>query len=201
MCVGMKQPAFVPDAAWIAAFEAQVTPAVLLYVRRYATWRAHSVARAGGLGDSFYADELVQNALGDILAGVVHWDPAREPLAERMRDTVRNRSRHDRARATRFRHEMWTENLIASMSEDSISDRDHDRAAIGQQALQALRDASQGDREVLKILDAYAAGVVEKVDVLQASGLKPASYTRARKRLRRKTLQLAPELRAAALVT
>lgn len=193
-----KGTAFVPDAAWIEAFEAQVTPAVLLHVRRYAMWRAHSVARAGGLGDAFYADELVQNALGDILAGVVHWDPTREPLAERLRDTVRSRSRHDRARASRFRHEAWSESLLARMSADSPSEREYDRAAVAQQALQALRDAARGDREVLKILDAYAAGAVDKADVLQASGLKPARYTRARKRLRRKTLQLAPELRAAA---
>jgi hypothetical protein len=193
----MEQSAFVPDAMWIAAFEAEATAPTLLLVRRYALLRGRGVARAGGRSDAAYADELVQDALSDTIAGVVCWDPSRYRLATHLIGVIRSRSRHERARSMRFRHEALSESLIAFDSEPAaISNQD--RAAVVQQALQALRDAARGDREVLKILDAYAAGAVDKADVLQASGLKPARYTRARKRLRRKTLQLAPELRAAA---
>ncbi|HPH64296.1 MAG TPA: hypothetical protein PLF40_01055 [Kofleriaceae bacterium] len=194
----MEQSAFVPDAVWIAAFEAEATAPTLLLVRRYALLRGRGVARAGGRSDAAYADELVQDALSDTIAGVVCWDPSRYRLATHLIGVIRSRSRHERARSMRFRHEAWSESLLARMSVDSPSEREYDRAAVAQQALHALRDAARGDREVLKILDAYAAGAVDKADVLQASGLKPARYTRARKRLRRKTLQLAPELRAAA---
>ena len=200
MRAGMKQPVVIPDVAWIAAFEAETTALTLLQVRRFALRRGLGVARAGGRSDATYADELVQDALSDTIAGVVRWDPSRYRLAAHLIGVIRSRSRHERARSIRFRHETMSEHEIVFEGEVA-SERDHDCAAVAQQALQALRDASQGDREVLKILDAYATGAVEKIDVLQASGLKPASYTRARKRLRRKTLQLAPELRAAALVT
>ncbi len=193
---GMKHSVAMPDAAWIAAFELQATASTLLQVHRFALWRGRSVARVGGRSDAVYAEELVQDALSDTLAGVVRWDPSKLPLAVHLIAVIRSRSRHERDRTVRFCHET----IKSSLAVEIDVTREFDRTAVAQQALLALRAAARGDREVLKILDAYSAGAVEKAEVLQVTGLKPLRYIRARRRLRRKTLQLAPDLRAAARV-
>lgn len=191
---GMNHSGAMLDAAWIAAFESEATAATLLKVHRYAIRRGRGVARVGGRSDAVYAEELVQDALSDTLAGIVRWEPSKLRLATHLIAVIRSRSRHERDRTVRFCHEA----VSLSLALDTDTTSEQDRILVAQQALSALRAAASGDREVLKILDAYAAGAVEKAEVLQATGLKSVRYTRARKRLRRKTQQLAPELRAAA---
>ena len=85
---------FIPDVAWIAAFEAEATALTLLQVRRFALRRGLGVPRAG-LSDAMYADELVQDALSDTIAGVVRWDPSRCRLASHLIGVIRSRSRNE----------------------------------------------------------------------------------------------------------
>src|SRR5689334_24220525 len=95
---------FQPTEEWIDAFKKQCTEAMRLDLREYARCRARGVGRAGAHVDDSYADDLVANAIADTLFGEVTWEPNAKPLYQHCEDTIRYRTRHDRKRATRFKH-------------------------------------------------------------------------------------------------
>src|SRR5690349_8833987 len=78
---GEEEVRFEPSAAFLAEVEKQAKPAALEAVYRYAAARVPMVASAGGRSDSVYAEELVQDALGDTVIGALRWDPAERSLA------------------------------------------------------------------------------------------------------------------------
>jgi hypothetical protein len=108
---------FVPSGAWIEAFEAQATMAMLRRIRRYARRLAQAVAHAGGVGGEYYMHELVQDALGDTLIGLLRWDPSVTTL-----EAHRSRARHDRVLAMASGHE--------SIDVDRANDDDRDGGVI-----------------------------------------------------------------------
>ena len=98
-------PPFTPTEEWIEAFDRQNTDEMRKRAQRFARARARFVARAGGRGDDQYAAELVHDALTDTLFGVLTWDPAVVSLEVHVFGAVRFRTKNDRVRALRFRHQ------------------------------------------------------------------------------------------------
>jgi hypothetical protein len=185
---------------WWVLFQEQLADAVA-QVQSFAQRRARLIALAGGISD---ADDLIAAALVDTLGGVVEWDPSRKMLAAHLRDVIQSRSRHDFARSNRFpmaRFGVWEEWILAvpAAPEPQVDDNHKSVALVGQ-VIAELRQLADGDAAVLRILDAYQGGAVIRSDVIAASGLTSVKYQRARRRLRRKSRQLSPALRAAARV-
>ncbi|MEZ4362183.1 MAG: hypothetical protein R3B48_18490 [Kofleriaceae bacterium] len=185
-------PAFAPTGAWLEAFEAQVTAPMLSRVRRYASKLAQAVVHAGGVGGAFYAHELVQDALGDTLAGVLRWDPEVVNLEGHLCSRVRSRAGHARAAAALGRHE-WLDaherdgdrvrtEVEGALARDAPNPEAQSHA---QRAVAQVRRAAVGDAAVQRLLDAIEAGVEDRRELVVATGLSAKEYRNARLRLRR----------------
>src|SRR5215813_9525840 len=72
------------SAALCAKFRAQLTAELMDHVTLYAVTRAEMVANATGLHDPGRAEDLLQGAITDTLAGIVTWDGT-IPLALHLR--------------------------------------------------------------------------------------------------------------------
>ena len=93
-------PPFVPSEAWIAAFEDGYTQLVIVNLTNYAR------ARARHLGaPSSYPEDIVQNAAADTVQGILAWDPKQNSLEHHLRDVIKARTHHERARARRITHQ------------------------------------------------------------------------------------------------
>lgn len=68
---------FVPSEAWIDAFDAQCTDAMIKRLQRFAAAWARILGGEYAANDADYADELVQNVLTDTMEGVLRWDHAK----------------------------------------------------------------------------------------------------------------------------
>jgi hypothetical protein len=182
---------------WWVLFQEQLADAVA-QLQSFAQRRARLIALAGGIS---HADDLIAAALVDTLGGVVEWDPSRKMLVAHLRDVIQSRSRHDFARSSRFpmaRFGVWEEwSLAVPAAPEPQVDDNHKSVEFVGQVIAELRQLADGDAAVLRILDAYQGGAVIRSDVI-ASGLTSVKYQRARRRLRRKSRQLSPALRAAA---
>jgi hypothetical protein len=196
-------PAFTPSEEWIDALEAQCTTNLYKRLKRYAVRRARNVAIAGGIVDDYYTSALVQDALGDTASGVLRWDPSMKTLEAHVRDAIATRTHHDYRRARRFRHEsidvfasdapgtVMTE--IETMLHELKEDTAVDLAARATRILTELRMLAARDREVLLLLDAFAAGATARKQVMHVAGLSNTAYHNARARLGRMVAQLSYE--------
>lgn len=181
--------AWAPDEAWIDALQAQLSEPMLDRVRRYARTRAIGVARAGRKVDDYYARELVQDAVADTFTGALRWHPDAISLEAHLVRAVRCRTKDERKRLARFRHQALDD------STDSARDAEHElstacdtspegeRRRHAADVLAQVREHVAGDRDVLRILDAYAAGVTAKADVLAFVGMRSRTYHNAHNRL------------------
>ncbi len=196
---------FVPTEAWIDAFEAQAcVHGFEEKLLRFARRRAAMVAHAGRRIDELYARELVQDALEDTLEGVLAWDPERVTLDKHLYDAIRSRTRHDYVQAQRFPHHAFDATdapraLSAAVETSLASQRgsSSELAMAAERAVTEIRRIAAADADVLRLLDAYAAGATKKVDVLQVSDLTSKRYEAARKRMQRLVLQLPTAVREA----
>jgi hypothetical protein len=183
----------VASGAWIDAFEAQTTAAMVRRVRRYAHKLAQSVASAGGVGGDFYAHELVQDALTDTLTGVLRWDPRATSLEGHLSSRIRSRARHDRVAAAAAGHESIDvdrddddhEGGVLEEAEAALLQWQGDAAAAddARRAVAKMRALAQDDPEVLAIMDAFDDGAENKPEVMAATRLSAKAYRNARDRL------------------
>ncbi len=198
---------FVPSEEWIDAFEKQSNAKGFEEkLKRFARMRANMVAHAGRHIDEFYVRELVQDAIDDTLEGVLAWHPERVSLDKHLLDSIKSRTRHDYVQALSFPHHSFD---AASASPALMADVESSLAAEGsttasgdvrsaaERAVTQLRAAAAIDADVMRLLDAYIAEAVKKVDVMRVSGLTSKRYEAARKRLHRLVLQLPTEVREA----
>lgn len=174
--------------------------------RRYAARRAHGIGR---VTDHDYAGELVQDALADTLIGVLHWDPSAKTLQRHLYDAIKMRTHHDRKRARRFPHEsidaLTLDGEAEAMAEvdAALLERVPDAAddvALAAERVAKLRQLVAGDRIVLRLLDALAAGATSKADIMRIAGLSNVAYDNARRRLRRFVTQLSDQPSRTALL-
>lgn len=163
-------------------------------VQRYARRVARSVANAGGSGGDYYADELLQDALGDTVAGVLRWDPAVTTLELHLISRIRSRARDERRRLRSVRHESIDED--PGDEDEGVSVIDEMEGALAAPAegaavehargrLALLAEKTHDDPELHAVLEAIADGAEGRDQILSATGLSGKDYRNARVRLSR----------------
>jgi hypothetical protein len=195
---------FCPTEDWIEAFDQQNTDDLRKRAKRFARSRARFVARAGGRGDELYVAELVQDVLTDTLFGVLTWDPAVVPLQAHVFGAIRSRTKNDRIRALRFRHQSIdafgagdsSTAMAAAMCEVETS-LAATRAAPSPESLtwsgevlDHVRGLAAEDAAILRILDAVEAGASEACEIMSVASMSEKTYKKARLRLGRVVEQL-----------
>lgn len=193
----------------MAAFEAQATPALVARCEAFARLLVAGVMRCGGAVDSLSARELVLDALEDTLEQRVVWDPRAIALELHVFNVITSRARHRRIHARRFPRASLSSPHTGALAEAEASLAQGDpggegalaaaREARAAEALTTLRALATGDRDVLRLLDAYAADATKKADVMRVARMSSRVYERTRKRLHTLVKKLSPELRPAPL--
>lgn len=158
------------------------------YVRR--TW-AWILELNGVRADAAYIEDLVEDVLADTLLGTRAWDPNRCSLRWHVVGAIDSRIGHELHRAKdrpHFSLEVLDETLVAAV-EDALAAANPasnaEDALTAARVLAKLRELADGDREVLALLDAIGAGLVERADVMSATGMSLREYDAARNRLDR----------------
>ena len=153
--------------------EAIAQPEFYPLLKRWARLRA---ARLGRTWDADrYAEDLVQEAIADVLSGTLSWDPERIPLIHHLRRAIRSQSRHHFEHVSRFRPEAF--------DEAAVVDEEHETATVIQRAHEvaaALRRLAADDPDVLLILEALENDA-DPTEVLK----NPNAYKAARVRMKR----------------
>ena len=168
---------------WIEAFEAQNTHELRKRAMRFARSRARFVARAGGRADEAYVAELVQDALTDTLFGTLTWDPAVVTLDRHVFMTIRYRTKNDRLRALKFRHDDDMTGLeCPAPSPESI--------AFSGEVLDQVRDLADEDQAILRVVDAIEQGASEPSEIMSIAKMSEKTYKNTRLRLARLVEQL-----------
>jgi len=188
--------AFVPDEAWIDAFQGQATHELRMRAKRFARSRARFVSRAGGHVDDYYVSSLVQDVLTDTLFGVLAWDPNTISLEGHVFAAIRSRTHHDCVRAARFKHRSVDvfdsraeATSVMTAVEVSLSfDQFAPSAAslaFSDEVIAQVRELAKEDAVVLRMLDAIAEGATEKREIMYLAKMSPKTYHKAHIRLGR----------------
>lgn len=186
---------FTPSEEWIDAFEAQNTQELRKRALRFARSRARMVARAGGRGDDLYVSELVQDVLTDTLFGVLSWDPAAISLEGHVFGAIKCRTKNERIRALRFRHQsLDAPSVIAevesSLAADGTPVPSAESLMFSAEVLDHLRGLAERDTVILRIVDAIAQGASAPSEIMAVAKMNEATYKKARLRLSRLVEQL-----------
>jgi hypothetical protein len=206
---GDESERFEPSVAFLAEFEKQAKPAALEGVYRYAAARVPMVARAGGRSDDVFAEELVQDALGDTIMGTLRWDPDKRTLAQHLIRAIRFRTKDEALRLGQFRH-----HALVSAGDEESSDvhpiaeeasmalgeampATSEQRAVAAEVMTELRRRAADDKAVLELLDAFEEGATSRDDVMHLTEMSAATYRNARRRLAHLVTQLPVTLRLA----
>jgi hypothetical protein len=186
---------FVPSEQWIDAFEAGYSPTLMETTLAYAVARARWVGFAGHPVDDYYPREVVQNAVSDTLIGTLVWVPEDKSLEQHLRDAIRSRTDHDRKHAERFRRHAFhpgaedSEPGVIAEVEDSLRAADVEASEAppthASEMAAEFRRRAGDDQELHRLLDAFAAGMTSKSDVMQFTRFSEQQYAKTRRRLRR----------------
>lgn len=193
---------FVPAEAWIEAFDAQCTEAMLKRLRRYVLLLAR-VSGGEHMGDhASYAEELVQAAVTDLVAGVLRWDPSLKDLESYLTDVIRLRVRRDRKRAARFKHvsidaappsapgapirEVEIHLAAGAAAHADESEPSSSDSMTG--SMRRLRESFSDDPLALRFLDAIEQDdqdAFTRAEIMKIAGLTRAEYHNTRRRIAR----------------
>ncbi|MGN6105488.1 MAG: hypothetical protein ACTHU0_10320 [Kofleriaceae bacterium] len=177
-------------------------------IQRYAEQRARMVRHSGRPcpRPSEYARELVQDAYTDTWVGDLAWDPQRCSLVRHLRTAIKTRTRKEIEKAPRYvsldaktvneNHERGVQAAIV----ESLFAPSGDVSSVLMPALVArvcheLQQATLRDRACVALVDAWQRGLVERDEIMKATGLNESAYDRARKRLVYASADLTSELR------
>lgn len=188
---------------WLAAFRAQATQDmmddVVAYIAKRATWIRE---QQGNAADKVIG-AMVVDALGDTFARTVTWDPLRCPLALHLKSVIRSRLSHELERAEDYPHFDIDEASEHEVNESLVTagkmSPTKKLSKYVREFTERLRAAAENDLPVLKLIDCYLDDVTERRQICHMSGLKPADYHNAFRRLKRLAEKLPEELRTAAL--
>jgi hypothetical protein len=183
---------FTPTEEWIEAFDRQNTDELRKRAQRFARSRARIVVRAGGRVDDSYAAELVHDALTDTLFGVLTWDPNAISLEGHVFGAIRFRTKNDRLRALRFRHQSIDAGDDASVMcevETTLaathSVPSAESLAFSAEVLDQVRDLAADDSAILRIVDAVAQGASAPREIMSVAEMSEKTWRKARLRLAR----------------
>lgn len=173
------------------AFRQQATDELWRAAHRYARRRAALVRRARGRIDHLYAQDLVEDALGDTWIGTqVTWDPTQCSLREHIRQLIRARSWRDREAAEQRPHISVDWDADDSVETDESTRRGastpDDLLLLGRvitAIITELQRLAAGDNEVLAILAAWQESLSDRDDVMAYTRLSAREYRRARERV------------------
>lgn len=202
--VGRREP-FVPDRAWIEAFEAQYGGELYERMKRFALSKSRVLRHYGQVVDEYFAEELVADVIDDTLRGEITWDPARVDLKKHVLDTIQYRIRDACKHADQFRPVSLDDEVIENEAGEALADAaiiNEDRARMAAAltaTLDALRALASDDPEVVRLIDAYRGGATEKSELLSVTGLTTLQYKAARERLHTLLNQLPDHLRTDAM--
>lgn len=202
---GVAPAPFNPSEEWIEAFENQNTDELRKRALRFARARARFVSRAGGRTDELYVSELVHDTLTDTLLGVLTWDPATVSLETHVFGTIRGRTKNDRLRALRFRHQsIDAADAGAVMCEveatlaSAQSAPSPESLTFSAEVLDLLRKLAGDDVEIHRIVDAIEAGASAPREIMSVGKLSEKSWRKARLRMARIVDQLSNHVLLAA---
>jgi hypothetical protein len=190
----------------LQAFEQQATPEMMTQLRRYAQARAKKVRRAGRPVSETYARELVDDVYADTRIGDLPWDP-RCGLLEHLTKAIKKRTWLEIRHAHRVPFvslEAANDVGMALQIERAFAQGARSDCnpimlhAITSAVCQQLRPLVSCDVDAHAVVSCWAAGFMEKDEVIALTGLSDAAYKSARKRLYYFARSLRPELRDAA---
>ena len=193
---GSEPPPFAPSEDWIEAYAKQCTNALRLDLKEYAKRRARGVGRTGRFIDESYVEDLVADALADTLFGVVTWDHTKKTLQQHAEDVIKFRTRHDRVRARKFKHDridaptsLQAGHVTRALVEVSLR---HDQTGetaestlFAAEVIEQLRSMVGDDEDLHRYLDAIEAGATTRAEIMDAAGLTAKAFRNTRDRLGR----------------
>ncbi len=194
---GTAPAPFSPTEEWIEAFDQQNTDDMRMRATRFARSRARVVARAGGRVDDLYVSELVHDALTDTLLGVLSWEPAVVSLETHVFGAIRCRTKNERIRVRRFRHQsIDADDAKAVMIEVESSLAAGQGAASAEsllfsaEVLDQVRGLAADDSAILRIVDAIGEGASAPAEIMSVAQMSEKTWRKARLRLARLVDQL-----------
>ncbi|HTR55009.1 MAG TPA: hypothetical protein VMJ10_30195 [Kofleriaceae bacterium] len=187
-----EPPPFSPSEEWIDAYVKQCTNALRLDLKAYAKRRARGVGKAGRVVDESYAEDLVADALGDTLLGVLTWDPAKKSLYQHAEDVITFRTRHDRVRARKYKHDRLDVPRSSEQKRLLEVSLQHDQRAettesimFASQVIGQLRAIAGDDEHVHRYLDAIVDGATSRAEIIEFTGMSAKTFRNTRDRLHR----------------
>lgn len=202
---------------WRTAYDEQHTPEMMHRLFRHVKGLIRYYRRYG-LRSTDSVEDRIHDALTKLFAGSRTWDPARVDLfgflagvvtsdlsAEMERGTIARIVSLDRRVASREddytghvveeASTAYAEKLITSNCPVPIACESKD--AAWELALAHLRERSSAEADVLKLLDTYDEGIVEKRDVMKHLRWTAYKYRRAYERLVKLANHADPDVREA----
>jgi hypothetical protein len=178
------------DATWEAAYLAQLTDALADCVGAFAKKRASWLEGKTRRKDNYLWRELLQDALTDTWLGDVTWDPAKAPLDLHLKRVIRSRTTMMMKHLTKFprvaahapRLELEHE-MSSALEAERAPGHTGDLGSFVDGVVGTLYMLAADDDEVLRILDCFSEGVIERRDILRATGMTVNTYHNARRRL------------------
>jgi hypothetical protein len=193
-----------PTAEFLAAFKAQakqdMMDDVVAYVAKRATWLEHQ--HGDRVDDVIF--EMVNDALGDTFEGRITWDPLRCPLELHLKSTIRSRLAKELERAENYAVTEIDEAPEHDVNEAMLRDSKPSLTATKKVSkyvtrfTDELRRQAADDEAVLKIIDLHLQDITDRRHICHMTGMRPADYHNAFRRLKRLADRVSPELRAAA---
>ena len=196
----------VRDAAWEQAYLAQLTDELADSVAAFAKKRASWLNGKSKRKDDFLWKELYQDAITDTWTGDVTWDPHKAPLDLHLKRVIRSRTTMMMKHLTRFprvsaygaKLDLELE-MSDSIAADRASERGVDLRGYVDDVIGALYELASGDDAVTKILDCFGDGVIDRRNIIRATGMPAPTYDSARRRLLALVESLPQDLRDEAI--
>lgn len=186
-----KRTKAVPrDAAWEAAYAAQLTDALAASVGAFAKKRASWLEGKTRRRDALLWRELLQDALEDTWTGELTWDPKEAPLDLHLKGAIRSRTtammkhlkRFPRVGANAPRGDLERE-ISDALTLERTNTPAPDLAAYAEGVVGTLTMLAAGDDEVERILECFGNGLLDRRDIVRETGMTTRTYHNARRRL------------------
>jgi hypothetical protein len=175
----------------IAAFANEATDKLRRQAESFARRRSRVIEYSGGRADAVFVEDLVQDVFTDVLIGDLPWDPDQRSLASRVFFTIKARTQQEWKHTCKFQHRSIDagDDALAGDVENALAGTapvsNPETARFVTEVVARIRELAADDRHVLALVDAMCAGLVDRADLMSATGITPREYKAARSRLDR----------------
>jgi hypothetical protein len=175
-------------------FDKQLTQAVMERVLKQTIQLIAEVERKTPWRDQVGPDDRLNTAILKTLEGSRQWDPDRVDLAGQLVGIISSDIECELRRSKKVAHlsleddEHQDLEALQRETEDALAGNaptsdEAPMAPVWTLAMNALREAARGERDVLRILDAYDQGAFTKRAVMRAARMRASKYDAAFARL------------------